>query len=270
VDPALIRAVAAALLLAGCSGPASPAPGMGLEAVPGDAARLLLAGCSGATATVRSPHPLPATGVPAGWEGDGNPLHSVRVTVLECVRVSWGPFERGPVSLVMEWRDDLQPPPACMANVGTHLVLASIGFSDPELATYAKGTAGMPAGLAAFASQEVPVGPVAQREWRWGPPGAAPSLLAVPAAGDFPFWDEQLHRLHWADGDGVSRLDLRYNYTTGSVDPKGAWGELRPPMLYGQANPVAAFASTSAGRLEGLEAQGTVERFGDPQCGPPR
>jgi hypothetical protein len=255
-------ALAAFVLLAGC---AAPAPSE--EAPPGPPAAGAFAwtGCHGGTVNVYGPSRLYPSSAPAGWEPAAEGVTTIRVGLLQCDRVSWGPFERGPVFIAQEWRDDFRAPDACRGDASElRFLLESIWFSDAELAEHARAAHGMPAhegifGVAAGAGGE---------EWTWGPRGETPSSLTFPeranAAGDRT--DTLLRRLYWAEGDGVAALDLRYSSSGDSLDHGLAAGFLHPPTLYGRATPSPAFVSARAGLVHGVEATGQILHFEDVRC----
>jgi hypothetical protein len=259
------RLTVLALLLAGCA-EAPGAPGAPTaEGTTADAA-FAWSGCDGAGAILYGPAALYPSSAPAGWGPGATPVVDLRISLLECARVSWGPFERGPVLIAQEWRDDFRAPAAC-AGRGSELrfILESIWFSDPHLAGHAAGL-GMPAGAAEFTRTL----DGARHGWAWGPPGHEPSRATfAEAPASRQRVDEFARRLLWADGAGVGALDLRTTSLSDQADPYLAAGALRPPTLYGRAHAVPDFASAPAGLVLGLEAAGVLTRYGDSACSGP-
>lgn len=228
-------------------------------------------GCVGASVGLAGLSRHYPSSAPQGWEPDAASGASLRVLVLRCERVAWDGFERGPVFMLQEWRDDFRAPRSCWA--GDHDVrylLESIWFSDEGLARHAAGL-GLPAHAARFAVQRATMASVPVDEWSWDVGGGATATVALPAPGDggADFTGLRQPRLFWADGDGVSSLDVRYNVTTADPGLPLAWGSLPAPMLHGRAGPSPAFAAASAARLFAVDGVADLHRYRDRACEQP-
>jgi len=208
--------------------------------------------------------------VPAGWETDGLQNNIYQVIVNQCARVSVGPFERGPASVVIEMDDAVAPPASCEHFNGGYddsQVLYSLWVDDTEVADYLKATYGMPVhfGAITFDLKDSPAGQV--QTWNWNETGSSASTLS----GLRPTGPENnatyLDRIAWKVGAGVSFIDLRQDRILPLVTGATGEGVLAPPMRYGQhgAAPFAGLASI----WNQADQFGPIYRFGDTQCKKP-
>lgn len=264
-------AVAAAVaLLAGCLG--DPAPAQPAAAVP-DPLRIEWTGCEGLAVSVDGPAPLyraHAT-VPAGWAPAASPTATVQVSVRECQRIAWGPFERGPVVVLQEWHGEFEDPPACHPGPASlRVMLESIWFSDAEVAAYASERHGMPAHHGAFRFARDDAGPAASWSVAWSEPGGPEStatLFEQPAS--LALNKSLVRRVYWANGGGVSAMEMHDTFRIGSAGSAVAAGTLPSPMLHGRSSPDPAFATAEAGLQRDASARAAIDHYKDTQCRTP-
>jgi hypothetical protein len=194
----------------------------------------------------------------------------MRIQPELCDRISWGPFERGPISLVQEWQSNFDDPQKCQeGRKGTRVALESIGFSDPEIANYARQVHGMNAYAANFTFAVTPATPSGGGKtwtWTWTPDGAEQSRMTVHdlqlGKNATPTFD---HRVYWFNGQGISYMDYTETVEASGILTGPAEGVLAPPMMYGKTG-VAQFTDPGSNLQDHSSFSGTITRFGDSQC----
>ncbi len=253
--------MALTLALAGCvvsAPPADPAgPAASLEPL------FAWTSCEGFEATVQGPTVGYPDASPAGWPPPQPwPMTASHLLLLRCQRIGWDGLER-PAAVLLEWRGDAEPPPACN-EPAEGLLLVSLWSGDEALVAQAKER-GMPARQGAFAQGQDPAS--GDTTWTWGPPGEEPSTVTLAPAAAAPQVQRSLEmRFLWAEGEGLGSLDLRGQL---EGDTRLAWGALRAPMLHGRVNPVPDFATVEAGARRSASAEGLLQHYGDTRCEQP-
>ena len=164
--------VAAFLVLAGCSSPKEalppspsasetqtttssdppilvPTPGGNETSIP----RTLLVGpcTSWSVSGPTPPAPLRPSRPPNGWDERADPQGSFDLVAYTCERISVGPFERGPVHLLLEGHPNADFPEACeedqVESPTLYHVVHLMGLDDPELVAYLNETYDLPTWL---------------------------------------------------------------------------------------------------------------------------
>jgi hypothetical protein len=228
--------------------------------VPG---RLALSDCSGWSAGEAVPAAATPGSRPAGWAASQAPIPGLRLEAFRCARVSVGPFERGPVHLLLDTHGNAEPPQACAQGATRAAVLALLWLDDAPIAAYLNATFGVPAQAGPTTSVEETTAGATLHDWSWGPPGAAPSRLQVPDAGEPSPLPTTRERYFWPRGAGVAALELDVGGAA-SAATLPATGQLRPPMLMAQVAG-GTYAGVSDTLAEG-HADGRFLRYADAAC----
>lgn len=232
--------------------------------------------CTGLGIGIETPAPLVNGARPLGWEKSADILNAaitdLYYTVIQCERVSWGSFERGPVFTMMERHNDFEAPEKCREDAGQlRVIVQSIWFSDPDLVEFARTRFGMPAFLGEFGFNFSTTASAQMSIWTWKLPGGNVSEMSFPSRDDAllntaePVW-----RQYWIDGEGVSYMDLNEHFQTPEPAPGAAYGRLPSPMLWGQSMPEDSFFTPDRADQK-LEASysASISRFGDLECNEP-
>lgn len=252
-------------LLAGCAAPSEPADGPAAEA---DQDRFAWTGCAGASLMLTGPSAVYGGAVPPGWEAPSTLASRVHLLLYRCERVAWGSFERGPVTILQESHLAFSDPESCRGgDARSRAVLQSVGFSDPEVAAYARDRHRMPAYAADFGEQHRALGAGAEWEWTWTAAGGKESrvLLDEGAAGPPSRLDDDVTRVFWPDGPGVGLMDLSRSFAFDQAAPLLAHGVLNAPLLHARM-PAPDFATAQASRHWDAHAEASLAHFRDPAC----
>lgn len=256
-----VGAIALALL-AGCTGHSASLP----PAAPATSVNHIeLSGCDGLVIALAGPAALYPGSVPPGWES-GEAVTTVHVEAERCQRLSWGPFERGPIDILQEWHEGFAAPGTCSdpSRYDLDLMLQSIWFSDPEVAAYARDAHGMPALAATFGRAEQDLGAVRRWTWSWSVPGHPESRVEFDEGPETNRTTEVVQRVFWPDGGGVGFLDESVSYEGKDLSRLAA-GTLQAPLLHGRAMPEPGFAAPAT-REAHASASATIARFRDTAC----
>ena len=194
----------------------------------------------------------------------------VWLLMIECERVSWGPFER-PMRMVLEYHNDAQPPDSCSPPPGqptNGAMLAGLWVNDPAFADYVKANYD---GIAVYYSDiqnnVSTQGLASTFEWSWGPADGPRTVVRdvderANAAPDFT----ENYRLYFFNATRGAVLDLHLNSPlsppyTDRLD----YGEIHQPML------AADFSEqyVATGRWdESATMTGTLTFYKDHKCTP--
>lgn len=204
---------------------------------------------------------------PPGWGATGVAAQ-IGVAGWRCARVSVAHFERGPVLLVLEDSNNIDPPPACHdgAETSIYSALLSIGIDDAELVDYLRSTYGMPAYLIEGTSSDMPLGGATIHTNEWGPPGTTPSSIQNVGIDMTQQSDVRPYRYFWANGDTVASLDVVYESQVSFAGSKPALGTFAPPMRLAEVYP------THIGLGDwhtNASADGVIQSWASMDCDPP-
>ena len=212
---------------------------------------------------------------PAGWNSSQGVGYSIVILALECKRVSWGQYERGPVTLLLEIHDNVETPERCRTTeqLTDSAALASIWISDPDLAALAASF-----GMRTYTgplSVMLDAGEATEVSARWNVLGGAESTLAttVPSLPDVENYRGFL--IYWHDGHNLWRLKYDSMFT-GPAQPEPilvvenmqdavVTGHMAPPMLTGETYPDWAGAGEVYSQAD---LTMSLTRFKDNQCTP--
>lgn len=255
------------VLASGCAGVTDANGGGTPASVPpilvGGPGAFALSGCAGFAITAPSQGVTGPADRPPGWPPASSGQPGIVAQALRCWRIATGPFERGPVHLVLEWHGDAEAPARCLeGQLGppvTH-VLTTVLVDDAEVAAWLRSERGMPAFAANF-TQEDGAGTVLH-DWTWQQGAHSASQVRVQDdQADAPEASED--RLFWTVGEGLGSLDVSWK-GSGSMAERPAQGILQPPLLLARL-PGGAFAGTGEW-FPSLDAQGSFTSYLDPQC----
>jgi hypothetical protein len=226
-------------------------------------------GCEGLGVLNDPPEALLKGSVPPGWSVP-SPITNYRVEEWKCDRISWGPFERGPIYIMQETTADFTDPDACHPEPRwDRQILESIWFSDAALVDYARTNFSMPASYAEFTSAQMGTPAVTEFQVAWTPPGKEKSTITIDAttnridnAGDF------LHRLYWWNGEGISYVDYHELMKFSEADSGASYGMFMEPLLWGKYMPRPEYVSRASAHQYEASLTSTFGRFKDAQCNP--
>lgn len=206
-----------------------------------------------------------------GWEGDAPPAE-LQYYLLQCERVSTGPFERGPVMALLELHTHRQVPEGCREGDYTDTaVLNQLWLDDAKVVGYLRATHGLPAKVAAMSLDEVSTAGGVDFRWAFAAEDGAVSDWTYHhlSASAYDQREYPTYRLFWASGeDSVSYMDLQtQTHTVGAEEPLLVEGTLRSPLLYAQGG-VERFVGYGSGGIDAY-AHGEIYLFKDTQCSEP-
>jgi hypothetical protein len=189
--------------------------------------------CDGFVMILDGPNALYPGRPVADWgQNPNSPDNEMQHQVLRCERISWGPFERGPVYVIQEWQGNFDLPDSCRGSNNGNRALESIWFSDPDIARFAHDAYGMNAYSGTFSSDVESIGTSLKWTWTWANGTNAASRVTVydPALG-FNETIPYLYRVYWGNGVGVSYMDYSFKFVHGQLGEIGAEGTLPAPMM---------------------------------------
>jgi len=207
--------------------------------------------------------------VPAAWNASKGAGNDIDLELLDCQKVSWGPFERGPVQLIAEFHNKGDVPEKCNEDRPTFIYnLERLLISDAELARYARESYGIVVDAATIHLEATPLaGNTTLFQWTWNVTGGPVSKLSLAESSPVTTPNAWGERWVWINGSGLGMLDVSESFRV-AVDGQLGIGELHMPMLYAQAIPTGTYAGL-AGQTFGLQATSKHYRFGDQRCEQP-
>lgn len=284
----VVLLLAALVAGAGCAGPSAPpeepafqdASSGGAGAAAADPSTLppaavaaagpdlLLDGCVGITTFAYVVSGAIGLTPPEGWSMGAAPVNELRVEAYVCQRVSIGPFERGPVGLLMEFFGLADGPAACLeGDYNTLETPTGVWTTDPEITAHLQ-TLGLPAANAAIRAAEEGLVPDAIH-WSFSEPGRFEATLD-PSVGPAPaeVVTPHVYRMVWVNlAGGLTRMDLDLKTTSDAYAPHVVTGRLPEPFLYSRLGTDAYVGYGSA--LSAASGHGTIEAFADLGCESP-
>jgi hypothetical protein len=209
---------------------------------------------------------------PPGWEpADATAvITGIEVYGFNCQRVSVGPFERGPVQMVLEMHTNVSFPAACLEGADPFVipaVLQSIWVNDAEIAGYLRQEYGMPTFFADIQQEDTSLQAVNAHEVSWGEPGQPASVLTTVDDAEDRTGDSLPYRLAWPVGSAVWLLDYVPSLDDPFLFQRVTAGKFEQPML---------LAGVDGGQYAGngawydrFEATARVLAFADGRCAQP-
>lgn len=209
--------------------------------------------------------------VPPGWETAEAMATDHLVQLTQCQRISVGPFERGPVNVLLELHDKIAPPEACLDFGGQDYsdvqVLRKIWVDDPEIVSYLTASAGMPALYGEFTFAPSPTGGTGVFTWDWGVPGQAHSTLAYSRVDTVPGGSASTARIFWHNGQAAFLMDLHEEEDRPAVSTLNAVAVLKAPMMH----PLPEFGAASGiySLVDAGAYEAALQTFGGMACEQP-
>lgn len=235
--------------------------------------QLVLNDCKGIRSLYTFPGDTAPAGdeVPPGWEQEAPASTDQSVIIVECGRLSLGPFERGPIRMLIESHTKANAPPKCLdyePAVGEADVLRGIWFDDPEVAAYLAQEWNMAVHVGSFEYEETTQGGVSVRKWTWSEAGGPVSELDYSRTETAEGGNPSQQRFFWHSGGAALMLDLVMDDKQPLVTPYTTAGWFRAPMMQAEAG-VELYAGVSSLVDPGAAYTGTFHRFRDLQCSEP-
>jgi hypothetical protein len=282
----LAYAICAIALLAGCSGnDASDSPG--LETLPGTVSEptsptegppapitvntspfnFTLTGCVGAeTGFTWPPGTGPHPSVPPGWEPAFRLGDVVDLEMVSCERVAWGPFERGPVSMLFELHGQFNSPTECeRGDWNRFRMLNSWWVDDVELAAFMQEELALNTTLGRLSHEVLTVGPIREVIWTWNIDGHDDSTVTFRDHQRGPFKSTYAHRIGWFDESRLFVMDMATSFQLDMGNIGHATGRMERPMMYSSYG-ISEYASRGTA-LDSYEATATIHPYEDFACG---
>lgn len=209
---------------------------------------------------------------PPGWEPNnpGSPFGQVAIEGLECDRFSLGPFERGPVRLVLDQHGQITVPDGCGRNVSystSFRILNALFVNDAALATYLNQTYNMPTWYSEIqTSTQTLAGGGAIHQWSWGAEGQKASTMSVVDDGTTTLVPKAAERLFWQKDQGIVALEIIRSAKSALFGPRAAEGTLNPPMVWAEEG--GNFAGSSEWYTD-FHGDGTFTIYRDLMCKEP-
>ncbi len=210
---------------------------------------------------------------PPGWEQDvpTEGLGSDLIfEIMACDRVSWGPFER-PLTILLETHSNTEPPEACKEGSPSNVLygLVRMWISDPEVASWANETYGMPTLVLDSSESLDSVGPADAQAWTWSANGLPPSRAEFRTTAALGNSSAQIpQRIAWISGGHLWLGDIIREPTQHLGGQPDAYPiELHEPMLLATVSPAPPIVRGDY--VFSTPMTYTFQEFGDYQCKSP-
>ncbi len=207
---------------------------------------------------------------PGDWDQQTHAGSDVDLELYRCERVSWGPFERGPIQMVFETHNKFEIPPGCDEKPrNIMLALVALWIDDAELAAYVNQTYGAATHFAAIQSAGGP-GAAGQyhAEWSFASGGLAASTIQANDAEVLPGSSPIIERMVWSAGPKLFILNLEEQGTNSFGNTVVTPGEMRPPTLYSEAGVGEQYAGRGSA-YNSVTLSATIDKYGDFACTKP-
>jgi len=203
--------------------------------------------------------------VPSSWGPSDAFTSSVYMELFDCEHASIGPFERGPVQLLVEMHDKGLLPEGCILHgAGLILNIEKIIVSDPAISRYLQEEGFTPTLVGTFRSSTSSVAGEDRAIWTWQIDGNTSTLNGGSfTAVTSPVDDTE--RWIAINGSGLVAIDAHYTYTN-TLQNAEIHGDLSPPMLYATAVPGGHYLGVGDIASD-YKAEWTITKFKDQQCG---
>lgn len=220
--------------------------------------------CQGFHTSFDYPPGMAPANPPGNWRASVTTT-AVYLTFLECDRVSWGPYERGPIRMIWEKHNNFQPPSTCQEGAwDLYEALASLWVSDQDLARYLNATYGMTTHYTEITSTTTSNGVLLHMNWTWALPGQTSSSLSVNDAQEFVGPAPEIIRIAWSSDSRLFVLDYAETDQLSAPLTDLAFGVLQPPMLYTKAG-TRQYAG-DATMSQAIQVSASIQGFSDYLC----
>jgi hypothetical protein len=222
--------------------------------------------CIGGSSLSYGPNDVFEAPVPPGWRFDW-PINEVYLLVAQCQRMSVGPYERGPVRMVLETYSAASQPQSCLNGTFDRPdMMSNWWIDDKDIAAYLQGL-GAPAHYATIDYASQSAGAARVDQWTWHQEGHDDSWVSYPDHGQVPGSIPFLERIFWFNQTTLGVMDLlqQGHYDAGAVPA----GQMSPPSLYAFAGATLPYSAARGGIYYDVELSATLQFFGDFQCKQP-
>lgn len=273
----LVLAGSLLVSLAGCLSGSGDAPDAGDAQGPSSGSsgavpnRMSATDCKGVSTVFYGPTMVFSEPMPPGWEErDTIPATEVFLRLYECQKVSWGPFERGPVTMLAEVHGSLDASEGCLedrpSDAGPHTWLTTFWFSDRELAEWVKTNYGAPVHYGEFKITQDATPAGVSHTWSWRAPEQEWSFITMR---DIPISDDHattyIETWFWFNGLGISYMDFSKISMSDDTSAPVVDGHMAPPMMFATASGQGNYAAI-ADWFPSADFDAPIRRFGDLEC----
>ncbi len=209
-----------------------------------------------------APGQHPAT-APPDWEAENDlGVRGVNLYAWECQRINFGPFERGPVRIVVEAHDNFMPPAECREGNGTffNAYLSRLLVDDADIANFMHTMHGLPASYAEFDATVDAAAVVSTYTWTWDSDGGVSVVSVIEDDQQTPA-DLITTRFLWRNGTQAGWLHTQFTNTAPIITDRLATWQLAPPMLMASNQTEAGTGSVLVGSWSA-----TIQQFEDSGC----
>ncbi|MHB1262264.1 MAG: hypothetical protein ACYC2H_11180 [Thermoplasmatota archaeon] len=248
--------------------PDQPGPDEGNSTVP---THMSLTDCIELDLVVYGPTALFSEPMPPGWEESTDEAATeLFLRLYDCQKIAFGPFERGPVTMLAEVHGSLDAPDSCLENhpsdFEAYAWLSSWWFSDPDVAQWVKDTYGGNVQYGEFKLDRQATPGSDSYKWSWRVPGGGWSYLTMhDAAIDDAHPSSLIESWFWFNGKGITYMDASITSMSDDTSSPALEGFMAPPMLYARATGQGQFAALP-GWYPSSGFEGDLERFSDLEC----
>ena len=231
---------------------------------------LLMTNCIGWDAFRNYPAAVSPGTSPEGWESaTPDSIVTVLIFGFRCERVAIGPYERGPVHILLDTHGNAEVPEGCSANqngITRFRVLQHFVTDDAEVAAYMQATYGVPVLTASFQESDQDVAAGALHTWMWAVEGQPPSTMTIVDYKQNENLPTVIERLFWQRGAGLVALEIEVEQK-GAITNLFANGTVQAPFLLAQ-DTAGIFVGQGDWRTD-LNGHGVFTTYQDRLCKEP-
>lgn len=232
-----------------------------------------LSECTGWDAFGEVPTAPSTPALPQGWAAPPAGI-TFSFSGNECHRISVGPYERGPIHLVLESFGLGTVPDGCVPHNATASLsvdaLHALWVDDDQVAAFLKQEfPGLPVYAADIQTSNTTTGALSSHDWSWGEHGKPASTLHVLDEGNRRPLDVVVgFRFFWfPSASDATFLDFIEQGRDPASTNRPVYGMLQPPTIYSATAP--DYAGPGDWFDQG-DAAGSFQAFGDLACKQPR
>lgn len=231
---------------------------------------LLLTNCVGWDAFRNYASPFAPGMPPEGWD-PATPDNVVTVALFgfRCDRIATGPYERGPVHILLDTHGNADVPEKCAADrngITGFRVLQHFVTDDAEVAAYLQTTYGTPVLIASFQESDQDLAASALHTWTWAVDDQPPSTMTILDYKQNQKLPTVFERLFWQQGEGMVALEIEVEQN-GAVTNLLANGTVQAPFLLAQ-DTAGIFTGQGDWRT-GVQGHGVFTVYQDRLCTEP-
>jgi len=202
---------------------------------------------------------------PGNWSSQTGPKSRIYMLFLKCERISWGNFERGPISIIFEAHTNLEYPEKCAAGTADLLAaMHAVWTDDSQVAAYLNETYGLVVRFAQVRNNDTRTDLMQHVDWQWSVGGQPESVISFDQAIITPSPAHDDLRFAWFHGSSVWIMDLSEDFTLSSGQTVLTPGTLRPPTLYSDSGQ-EVYVGMGEASLS-AQSSATLRKYGDAEC----